>query len=146
MLAAVLVLTVVPVWVKVGRAVVEHGCFLISQKLLDADDISLTAAHCAKTLILASSSGSPTLRQCVRLLIPGVVEFVAKMAPAIHDGSIIESHAAAVGEVWRAFAALFSITLEEHRRGGVLGFIYLYLHLDNILPSMMEPPSRREPG
>jgi len=116
MLAAVLVLTVVPIWVKVGRAVVEHGCFLISQKLLDADDISLTAAHCAKTLILASSSGSPTLRQCVRLLIPGLIEFVAKMDPAaIHDGSIIESHAAAVGEVWRAFAALFAITLEEHR-------------------------------
>jgi hypothetical protein len=40
MLAAVLVLTIVPVWVKVGRAVVEHGCFLISQKLLDADDVS----------------------------------------------------------------------------------------------------------
>ena len=39
MLAAVLVLTIVPVWVKVGRAVVEHGCFLISQKLLDADDV-----------------------------------------------------------------------------------------------------------
>jgi hypothetical protein len=115
MLAAVLVLTVVAIWVKVGRAVVEHGCFLISQKLLDADDISLTAAHCAKTLILASSSGSPSLRQCVRLLIPGLIEFVAKMAPAIHDGSIIESHAAAVGEVWRAFAALFAITLEEHR-------------------------------
>ena len=40
MLAAVLVLTIVPVWVKVGRPVVEHGCFLISQKLLDADDVS----------------------------------------------------------------------------------------------------------
>jgi hypothetical protein len=40
MLAAVLVLTVVPIWVKVGRAVVEHGCFLITHKLLDADDVS----------------------------------------------------------------------------------------------------------
>ena len=56
------------------------------------------------------------LRQCVRLLIPGLIEFLAKMSPAIQDGSIIESHAAAVGEVWRAFAALFSITLEEHRK------------------------------
>jgi hypothetical protein len=41
------------------------------------------------------------------------------MSPAIQDGSIIESHAAAVGEVWRAFAALFSITLEEHRKSSV---------------------------
>ena len=40
MLAAVLVLTIAPLWVKVGKAVVEHGCFLISQKLLDADDVS----------------------------------------------------------------------------------------------------------
>ena len=40
MLAAVLVLTIVPLWVKVGKAVVEHGCFLISQKLCDADDVS----------------------------------------------------------------------------------------------------------
>ena len=35
MLAAVLALTIVPLWVKVGKAVVEHGCFLISQKLLN---------------------------------------------------------------------------------------------------------------
>ena len=40
MLTAVLILTVVPSWVKIGRPVVEHGCFLISQKLLDADEAS----------------------------------------------------------------------------------------------------------
>lgn len=68
---------------------------------------------------MASSSGSPTLRQCVRLLIPGLIEFLAKMSPTIQDGSIIESHAAAVGEVWRAFAALYSITLEEYRKSSV---------------------------
>lgn len=39
MLAAVLVLTVAPPWVKVGRAVIEHCCFLISQKLLDGDEV-----------------------------------------------------------------------------------------------------------
>jgi hypothetical protein len=36
----VLVLTIVPIWVKVRRAVIEHVCFLISQKLLDANEIS----------------------------------------------------------------------------------------------------------
>jgi len=40
MLAAVLILTVTPSWVKIGRAVVEHACFLISQKLSDADEVS----------------------------------------------------------------------------------------------------------
>jgi HEAT repeat-containing protein 5 len=48
------------------------------------------------------------------------------MAPALHDGSIIESHAAAVAEVWRAFAALFSITLEENRKSFFL-FELLFL-------------------
>ena len=65
------------------------------------------------------------LRQCVRLLIPGLIEFLAKMSPAIQDGSIIESHAAAVGEVWRAFAALFSSTLEEHRKTFTSLFFFL---------------------
>ena len=50
MLAAVLVLTIVPVWVKIGRAVVEHSCFLISQKLLDADEVS------SILVLMASSS------------------------------------------------------------------------------------------
>jgi len=73
---------------------------------------SLTAAHCSKTLILASSSGSPMLRQCARLLIPGLVEFIAKMVPSVHDETVSESQAASIGEVWKAFAALFTSTSE----------------------------------
>ncbi|KDR82328.1 hypothetical protein GALMADRAFT_237575 [Galerina marginata CBS 339.88] len=115
MLAAVLVLTVVPLWVKIGREVVEHGCFLISQKLLDEDEVSLTAAHCTKTLILASASGNPMLRQCARLLVPGLIEFVAKMSPLVHDGTLSESHSAAIGEVWKAFGALLTSTSEDNR-------------------------------
>ncbi|KAM6493662.1 hypothetical protein JOM56_010023 [Amanita muscaria] len=34
-----LILTVVPNWTRVGRAVVEHCCFLITQKPLDGDDV-----------------------------------------------------------------------------------------------------------
>ena len=41
MLAAVLVLTVIPSWVKVGRAAVEHACYLISQKLSDVDEVGV---------------------------------------------------------------------------------------------------------
>lgn len=40
MLAAVLILTVTPSWVKFGRQVVEHACYLISQKLQDGDEVS----------------------------------------------------------------------------------------------------------
>jgi len=39
MLAAVLILTVTPSWVKFGRQVIEHTCYLISQKLQDADEV-----------------------------------------------------------------------------------------------------------
>lgn len=46
MLAAVLVLTIVPSWVRVGRAVVEHACFLISQKLADSDQVCFMRPSC----------------------------------------------------------------------------------------------------
>ncbi|KAK0239818.1 clathrin-coated vesicle protein [Armillaria nabsnona] len=115
LLAAVLILTVIPPTVKVGRAVLEHACFLISQKLLDADSASLTAAHCAKTLMIVSTSGNPVLRQCAKLLVPSLIEYIAKMAPLANDGSITESHAAAIGEVWKAFSSFFASVAEEHR-------------------------------
>ncbi|EDR11766.1 uncharacterized protein LACBIDRAFT_313493 [Laccaria bicolor S238N-H82] len=105
LLAGVLVLIVIPSTVKLSRSAVEHCCFLISQKLLDVDGTSLTAAHCAKTLVASASAGNPTLRQCVRLLIPALVEFIAKMAPQAHEGSITEPQAAAIiGETCKAFS------------------------------------------
>jgi hypothetical protein len=132
MLAAVLVLTVIPNWVKIGRPVVEHCCFLITQKLLEDEDVSiiqpvkvesltigqaiaLTAAHCSKTLIAASSLGSPVLLECTRQVLPGLVEFIAKMAPLLNDGNISEARTAAVGEVWKAFSAFFSSIPENQR-------------------------------
>ncbi|KAF7308406.1 Clathrin-coated vesicle protein [Mycena chlorophos] len=115
LLAAVLILTVIPPTVKVGEPVIEHCCYLITQKLLDIGELSLPAVHCAKTLIVASTSGNPLLHHCTRLLIPGLVEYIAKMAPLVSDGSISEQHAAAVGEVWKAFSALFGSASEEQK-------------------------------
>lgn len=115
LLAAVLILTVIPTSIKVGEVVIEHCCFLITQKLLDVGEISLPAAHCAKTLIMASTTGNAMLQQCARMLFPGLIEFIAKMAPLVSDGSITEPHAAAVGEVWKAFSAFFSSVSEDQR-------------------------------
>ncbi|KAF7331836.1 Clathrin-coated vesicle protein [Mycena kentingensis (nom. inval.)] len=120
LLAAVLILTVIPPTVKIGEPVVEHCCFLITQKLLDAGDLSLPAVHCAKTLIVASTSDNPLLHHCTRLLIPGVVEYIAKMAPLVSDGSISEPHATAVGEVWKAFSALFA-SVPDEKKARLLG-------------------------
>lgn len=131
LLAAVLILTVIPASVKVGEAVIEHCCFLITQKLLEVGEVSwitsgsrqsfidafqmaLPASHCAKTLIVASTSGNVILQQCAKMLIPGLIEYIAKMAPLVSDGSITEPHAAAIGEVWKAFSAFFASVPEDH--------------------------------
>jgi HEAT repeat-containing protein 5 len=78
--------------------------------------MSLTAAHCAKTLILASTSANAMLLECARLLIPGLIEYIAKIAPLVVDGSISESQVAAVGEVWKAFSAFFASVPDNHRK------------------------------
>ncbi|KAJ7604033.1 clathrin-coated vesicle protein [Roridomyces roridus] len=138
LLAAVLILTVIPTSVKVGEAVIEHCCFLISQKLVDAGEMSLPASHCAKTLILASASGNAILQQCARLLVPGLIEYIAKMAPSVNDGTISEPHAAAVGEVWKAFSAFFATVPEDHRTrllGVLLPTITLLLSNPNPQPT-----------
>lgn len=54
------------------------------------------------------------LRQCARLLIPSLIEYIAKMAPSVNDGSINEQHASAIGEVWKAFSAFFATVAEDH--------------------------------
>lgn len=41
LLAAVLILTVVPSHVRLSAAALEHCCFLISQKLMDQREVAL---------------------------------------------------------------------------------------------------------
>lgn len=78
--------------------------------------MSLTAAHCAKTLITASTAGNGLLRHCAKLLLPGMIEYIAKIAPLINDGTNEETKAAAaIGEVWKAFSAFFTSVPEEQR-------------------------------
>jgi len=77
--------------------------------------MALTAAHCAKTLIAASASGSVMLRQCIRMLLPGVVEYVAKVAGMAADEAAVQSHLPAVGEIIRAFDTLFTSIAEDLR-------------------------------
>ncbi|KAI0063032.1 clathrin-coated vesicle protein [Artomyces pyxidatus] len=121
-LAAVLILTVIPPSVKVGRGVISRLCFLISEKLAEAHEMALTAAHCAKTLISASASGSLMLRQCARMLLPGMVEYVAKVSGLVGDESAMQSHLPAVGEILKAFGTLFT-TVSEELRVRVLGLL-----------------------
>lgn len=75
----------------------------------------MTAAHCARTLIAASASGNVLLRCCVKKLMPALIEYIAKMVPLVSDGSISESHATAINEVWKAFAIFFGSLAEAAR-------------------------------
>ena len=74
-----------------------------------------TAAHCAKTLITASASGSVMLRQCIKMLLPGMVQYVAKVAGMEADEAAVQSHFPAVGEIIKAFGTLFANIAEDLR-------------------------------
>ncbi|KAI9509814.1 clathrin-coated vesicle protein [Russula earlei] len=139
-LAAVLILTVIPPSVKVGQGVISRCCFLIAEKLSDAHEMASTAAHCAKTLITASASGSVMLRQCIRMLLPGMVEYVAKVAGMTADEGAVQSHLPALGEIIKAFGTLF-VNIPEDLRVRVLGVLLptltLLLDPDQNTPSTL---------
>ncbi|KAI0784437.1 clathrin-coated vesicle protein [Abortiporus biennis] len=87
LLAAVLILTVIPTTVNIGHAVIDYLCSLILQKLSElGEDISLTAVHCARTLISSSiMTGNPLLQLCGRILLPGMIEVLLKIASFTDD-------------------------------------------------------------
>ena len=77
--------------------------------------MSVIAAHCAKTLTMASTSGNPVLQRTARLLLPGMIECVAKIA-VISDDASYERRSQIIGEIWKAFAALYASASEELRK------------------------------
>jgi hypothetical protein len=127
MLATVLVLTVVPHSVKIGQPVTEHCCFLISQMLQGGGELALTAAHCARTLITAAAAGNPVARQCPKLLIPSLIEYIGMIAPSINEGDPAEVEVSMVSEIWKSFAAFFASVPETLRTEALCA----------ILPTMM---------
>ncbi|KAF9499159.1 clathrin-coated vesicle protein [Pleurotus eryngii] len=118
LLAVMLILSVLPPTVRIGKSVVERCCFILSHKTMDNDDqVALTAVHCTRTLVAAATSqtGHPLLRHCCGLLLPGLIEYIAKIAPLISSGSVSDAHIVGIGEVWKAFSAIYASVPEEHR-------------------------------
>jgi hypothetical protein len=74
----------------------------------------LTAAHCAKTLILASSSGSVVLHYCAKTLVPAMIEYILKIVPCIVNVTTSDFHTSAIGEIWKALSTLFTYVPETH--------------------------------
>ena len=77
--------------------------------------VTLTAAHCAKTLITASSSptASPVLRRCAGLLIPGLIALVSRVAAYVDDPTRLTVLSPALDEALKAFATFFS-SIPDH--------------------------------
>ncbi|KAF8315585.1 ARM repeat-containing protein [Clavulina sp. PMI_390] len=120
LLATVLILTSVPNSLPLSQAVLEHSCFLISEKLGDSQsEIALTAAHCARTLIAASTSGVLSLRPCIRLLVPGLISCIANAAAFLNKGEgrseLDVLQLQAIEEVLKCFQSLFQVTPEGNR-------------------------------
>lgn len=53
------------------------------------------------------------LRQSPKALLPALIEYTAKIAPRVDDNSISPQHFAAIGEVWKALAAIFTSVAED---------------------------------
>ncbi|KAJ9479387.1 AP-1 accessory protein LAA1 [Pseudozyma hubeiensis] len=138
LLATVVVLTSIPVNVKVSQAVAEHACYLIVQKVLQFEEeveqsmqtsqevgagvqeVGLTAVNCARTVVLASSRGNAALLYCVGQLLPGLIEFVCRAGPVVvGSGAKVGTSGAmvvlkgAVEDVIKTFAGLIAVLPNE---------------------------------
>ncbi|KAL4255224.1 hypothetical protein AB1N83_012551 [Pleurotus pulmonarius] len=120
LLAIVLILSVLSPTVQIGKTVVERCYFILSHKTMDSDNqVALTAVPCTRTLITAATSqtGHVLLRHCCGLLLSGLIEYIAKIAPLIREGGggVLDALVVGVGEVWKAFSAIYASVPEEHR-------------------------------
>ncbi|KAG9005771.1 hypothetical protein FRB90_010205, partial [Tulasnella sp. 427] len=144
LLASVLIITVVPPTVKLSRTVVEHCCYLISQKPEEGatSEISITAAHCAKTIMITATTGNSVLRHCVKLLIPGMIHYIANLASSVDENAASTAQNAVqlqgIEEVLKAFVAFFNSVPDEHR-ARLLG-VLLPLCVLLLDPTRSRPP------
>lgn len=53
------------------------------------------------------------MHQCAKLLIPGMVEYLAKVAALRGDPPTLQKHVFAAGEIVKAFGVLFSTVAED---------------------------------
>lgn len=95
-------------------------CYLTSLHPFDRStlkQISITAAHCAKTVMLSATSGNQKLLHCVKLLMPGMIHYIAHTAAVVASAEVPENTATVQGveEVLKAFVTFFESAPQEHR-------------------------------
>ncbi|GAA5869068.1 hypothetical protein JCM16303_000350 [Sporobolomyces ruberrimus] len=116
LLAAVLLLTSLPNHVKLGREVIEHACYLVTETALEGEgEASTTALHCLVSLLLAASrsQGSGILSFCIGQLLPGVIELVARGAE--NNYAAVDPRYRALEEVLKSFVSVLLSVAAERR-------------------------------
>ncbi|KAF8333580.1 ARM repeat-containing protein [Cantharellus anzutake] len=117
MLASVLIVTAVPSGMRLSGGAVEHLCYSISQKIVEAQESTHTALHCAKTLIAAAAMGNQTFQSVVKSLIPGIISYIAVLAgrERLDASETSEADVQDADESFKALASLFGSFPEELR-------------------------------
>jgi len=124
MLASVLIVTIIPLGMKLSKGAVEHLCYLISQKIAEGGESAHTSLHCAKTLITAAAAGNQILQCCVKLLIPGMISHMATISGQLRAevNSISEADHQDIDETFKGFSSLFA-SFPEELRPNALGLL-----------------------
>jgi hypothetical protein len=65
---------------------------------------------------MASVAGRVNLRLCIPSLLPGMIEYVVKIASAADDSDKSEAQAAGITEIWKSFSTLLTSVPDEQRK------------------------------
>jgi hypothetical protein len=64
---------------------------------------------------MAGAAGNTVLQYCTRLLVPGMIEYIATVAALVDDTAAQELHLNGADEILKAFSAFFNSVQEEIR-------------------------------
>ncbi|KAG8826091.1 hypothetical protein FRC17_008413 [Serendipita sp. 399] len=139
-MAVVLVFSSLQSNVQISKALVDQFCYLLAQKLENSTELTLTAAQCAKAIIVASlaPTTNPVLKHCAGLLIPSLIKLVATTAAAVEDQEKLASLTPALDEALKTFTTFFN-GVPESSRQAVLAVLLPTLAL--LLDPSRSPPS-----
>lgn len=127
LLAATVVLTSIPPTIKVSRAVLDHMAYLLNQKIAsvysgDSDkadeqaaaaaDVALTAANCARSILVASERGTPVLQYSAGQVLPGLVEYTVGFDTSVRSAK--DARVAVLTEVFKALEGFAGALPESH--------------------------------
>lgn len=91
MLSAAITLSAAPAESTFSYSLIDQYTSIVARKLMDDNkQISRTALRCVSIMMAAAHSGSATLRTSYKLLLPGLVHFIATAVKGLPDVADLE--------------------------------------------------------